>query len=172
VTGVPFFHQTVTLETRLSPAEVELRLQRMVRRPRTLREVLQRVPKGPPEHPDFIGTVGNGRFKLSRLADVPSSVGRFHSERPWLRGSITPSAGGSELKISFSDPGFSLLAVGLSMGISVVILAITGGWPPWRLEHAIIAAAVAIALWACRFSLRQDVEESMQLIRSCLSKGR
>ena len=167
---MPFFRQVVTIRTRFSPEEVERRLQRIVRKPRTFGEVLRRVPVNPPHHPDFVGTVADGRFTLSRLADVASSVGRFHSKRPSFRGVITPTAEGSEIRIRFSDPGLSLLAVGLSLGISLVILAHTRGWPLWQIEHAIIVLLVATALGVCRFSLHQDVDQSTALLRSCLSK--
>ena len=169
---MPFFRQIVTFQTRLTAEEVERRLQRVVRRPRTLREVLQRRPVNAPEHPDFIGFVGNGRFRLNRLHEVPSSFGRFYSVRPSCRGVITPTVKGSEIKINFSDPGLSLLAVGLSSIMSLVIVANTRGWPLWQVEHAIIVFVVTIALGACRFSLHQDVEKSMSLLRSCLSRAK
>src|SRR5687768_16715684 len=107
---MPFFRQIVTLRTRLTAEEVEQRLQRVVRRPRTLREALRRTPVNPPEHPDFIGFVGNGSFRVSRLHEVPSSFGRFYSRRPWSRGVITPTVEGSEITIHFSNPGLSVLA--------------------------------------------------------------
>lgn len=165
---MPFFRQVITIQTRFSPAEVERRLQRIVRKPRTWRELLRRVPENPPQHADFVGSVADGRFRMSRLADVASSVGRFHSRRPACRGVIIPAAGGSAITISFSDPGLSLLAVGMSLVISLVILLNTRGWPLWQMEHAIIVVLVAGALAVCRFSLKQDVEESAALLRACL----
>lgn len=166
------FRQVVTIHTRLKPEEVERRLLRIVRRPRTYREVLRRIPVNPPEHPDFIGVVECGRFSISRLHDVPSSVGRFHSLRPCSRGVIIPTAEGSRIEITFSDPGLGLLAVGLSSMISAVVLANTRGWPLWQLEHAIIVFVVTIALWACRYSLHQDVEKSMSLLHHCLNRAK
>lgn len=165
-----FFKRITTIQTHLTPDEIERRLQRIVRKPRTIWELLRRVPPNPPEHPCFTGTIGNGRFKLSRLADIPSSVGWFHSERPCFHGTITPTANGSEIKIAFSDPGLSFLAVGIIAGASLVTLAITRGSPFWRIEHALLIFLIVLSLWAMRYSLNQDVEKSMAIIDACLRK--
>jgi hypothetical protein len=168
---MPFFHSVVSIDVRLAPEEVERRLLRVVRRPRKLMEVLRGVPAGPPEHPDFVGSVGSGRFTLSRLGDVASSVGRFQSVRPSFRGTITRAGAGSALRITFFDVGLTVLVFGMVLALGLVFLAAALSGTLWRVENALIIVVMGLGLWGYRRSNRDEVEASVALIRSSLDRS-
>lgn len=163
------FYKIVIFESPLSPAETQQRLQRIARKPRTLRDLWERKPANPPEHADFTGIVENGRFKIARLAHVPGDMREWIvSRQPAIRGWITPSENGSTVKILFCDPILSVMAVSFCLISAFIILSLTQGRPLWRLEHLLLALVWVVSLACCRFSVNNEARRSMALLGRCL----
>jgi len=131
-----------------------------------VREVLRRAPKNPPDDPTFIGTVGNGAFKLTPRVLAPDDLAYSRIRRPPVRGRITASDTGSEIRLLFCDPTLSLMAGGMSLAASVVILARTGGWPLWQAEHGMLALVIGAAMGFSYLSLRTDIRRGTEAIRN------
>jgi hypothetical protein len=164
---MPFFYERLRLQTRLSPPEVEKRLSQIVRKPRTLREVIRRKPANLPLHADFVGFVKDGRFKVTRLVLAPDDLS-YSYIRTTVRGRITPAARGSQIEVFFCDPALSAMALSMILGGSFVVLANTQGWPLWQAGHLMLVALISTVLWFCRYSLNDNIEKSKELLQRCV----
>jgi hypothetical protein len=130
--------------------------------------VLDRVPVNPPEHPDFVGSIEDGAFTLTPLRPAPDGLAHSYVRRPAVRGRITASNHGSEIRLLFCDPVLSAMAVGFSLPAAVLVLAHTRGWPIWRVEHLLLVAVLAGAFGFCHRSLKTDITESTRRIKNCV----
>ncbi|OGR86921.1 MAG: hypothetical protein A3A86_06545 [Elusimicrobia bacterium RIFCSPLOWO2_01_FULL_60_11] len=162
--------QSVILRSRLSPAEIEDRLRQIIRARRTPSEFFTRRVPYRPAGVKFVGELSAGRFMLRRLREEIFNEPGSDSSCAAVRGHITPSPEGSEIRIAFTFAWDAVLIITpLIAALAGIIMANIGRFPLG--VHLIFLAALSGVCGYGYVAFRMDCARCLSHFQKALGEG-